>query len=211
MCLKELITSIYKTMESIEECSICQSTIIDKIHMTCSSRHPYCFECLLKSVETTLELKSCPLCRGGDKFIMLDNLETISSDNFYSLYMFKKSIPIIQKVMKEKQTNTCLISDKMLLFYVNNKIQLEFSRILKEEYETDEIIPIIRWNSETQGSNSNSSDLGNFFSNIASELVFGQNGGHTPQYSGQTRNSGQTENVYAYTFRPFGQNTNGRN
>ena len=41
--------------------------------MTCSSQHPFCFKCLLQSVEANTELKSCPNCRGGDKFIMLTN------------------------------------------------------------------------------------------------------------------------------------------
>lgn len=186
-------------MEYVEECSICQSTVIDKVQMTCSSKHHYCFECLLKSVETTLELKSCPLCRGGNKFIMLNNLETADSDNFYSLFMFKKSIPIIQKVIKEKQTNTCLISDKILLFYVNNKIQLEFTRILKEEFDTDEIIPIIKWNLEPSEVETDLSEIGDFLGNIASELVSGQRHNRPTRY---------TENVYTFLnpFEPSRQN-----
>jgi hypothetical protein len=138
----------------MEECPICQSEIKEKVSMTCSAKHSFCFECILKSVESCKELKNCPMCRGGgeNKSILLES-ESIckNSENFYSVSKFKKFIPIIQKILntEEKSQNSCLISDSVLLTYVKNKKQLEFADILSKTYSIDEIFPLIKWTDQT--------------------------------------------------------------
>ena len=130
------------------ECSICFNPIVDKVSMTCSSQHPFCFKCLLQNVEANAELKSCPNCRGGDKFIMLTNDTTLhSNDSFYSLQYFKKSLPIIQKILGDIVTaNTCLISETILVFYVKNKKQIDAVHKLMSVGESlDTVVSVIRW------------------------------------------------------------------
>jgi hypothetical protein len=165
----------------MEDCSICHSELKNQVYMTCGSKHPFCFECLLKSVEATKELKSCPLCRGGDKFIMVDQAcNQIEGDHesYYSLHNFKKSIPILQKVLKQETSNTCLVSDKILIAYIKNKKQLEFSKILlSHKYEIDEILSFIRWEKEKDIRD----DVCDFLSNIAVDVLYRGNGGGAPQ------------------------------
>lgn len=128
------------------DCSVCYNPIIDKVLMTCTSQHQFCFKCLLKNVEANLELKSCPNCRGGDKFIMLTN-ETESEDTgFYSLKYFKKSLPILKKILGDSVINSCLISEIILVYYVKNKKQLDIAHKLIIDNNMDDIIPFIKWN-----------------------------------------------------------------
>ncbi len=136
------------------ECSICFSQSVDKVSMTCSSQHSFCFKCLLQNIEANNKLKSCPNCRGGDKFIMLTPNPTTSgtpitsgTNGFYSLNYFKKSLPIMQKILKDNITiNTCLISEIILICYIKNKKQLEIAhKLLSLEESIDSIVSIIRW------------------------------------------------------------------
>jgi hypothetical protein len=130
------------------ECSICFNQIVDKVSMTCSGQHPFCFKCLLQNVEANSELKSCPNCRGGDKFIMLTYNSNASGINgFYSLDYFKKSLPIIQKILGDSVTvNTCLISEIILIFYVKNKKQLDAAHKLMSQGESiDSVVSILKW------------------------------------------------------------------
>jgi len=133
------------------ECSICYNQIVDKVYMTCSSQHPFCFKCILQNIETNSELKNCPNCRGGDKFIMINNTSNSgnsTSEGFYSLDYFKKSLPIIQKILGNSITiNTCLISEIILIFYIKNKNQIDVAHKLMSLGETlESIINIIKWN-----------------------------------------------------------------
>ena len=84
------------------ECSICQNEVFDKVMMTCKSAHAFCFKCILQYVEKNMALKSCPNCRGGNKYILIptDNEEPVLQQEyeFYSLNSFQESLPILQKV-----------------------------------------------------------------------------------------------------------------
>jgi len=134
------------------ECAICFNQIVDKVSMTCGGQHPFCFKCLLQNVEANSELKSCPTCRGGDKFIMIPNDSTTSGANgFYSLEYFKKSLPIMQKILGNSVTeNTCLISETMILFYVKNKRQLDAAHKLMSQGESiDAVASILKWESRS--------------------------------------------------------------
>ncbi len=161
----------------MEECPICHSEIKDKVYMTCSSRHAFCFECILKGVEASNELKNCPMCRGGgfDRYILVDNNENIcdNTNNFYSISNFKRSLPIVQKILElDPGQNSCLISEKLLLFYVKNKSQIEYTNILNNKYSIDEIIPVIKWNMKNEsGENVIVNDL---LGTLASGLFTGQ-------------------------------------
>jgi hypothetical protein len=128
-------------------CSICLSDIIDKVYLTCSAKHPFCFRCLIQSIEVTNELKNCPLCKGGDKFIMVDMSKLEDNNNFYSLSYFKKSIPFLKKILNDNiGSNSCLVSEQVLITYVNNKKQLSVAhKLLDSSYEINEIISLIRW------------------------------------------------------------------
>jgi hypothetical protein len=154
------------------DCSICYSKIVDKVFMTCISQHPFCFKCLLRTVETNSELKGCPLCRGGDKYIMLtnDNIDTqiIPVDDFYSLTYFKKSLPILQKYLGDDVTvNTCLISEIMLLCYIKNIKQLDIThKLMTLNYKIDDIIPLIRWNGMKSIEETGIEFVGNLFSEL---------------------------------------------
>ncbi len=179
----------------MSECSICQSEIKDKINMSCGSQHEYCFECILKSVEVTGELRTCALCNGGDKFIILDiNKQYQSTDNYYSIYLFVESLPVIKKIIKDKSQNTCVVSEKILQFYINNKKQLKIFHVLNKVYELDEIIKYIKWE------NTRDNELADIIVGMAEDYIFGS--GNSNQGSGRGRG-----NVVYTTYQvqnPFG-------
>jgi len=155
------------------ECSICYNPIVDKVSMTCSSQHTFCFKCLLKSIETNHELKSCPNCRGGDKFIMITgDLGSTEVNDFHTLVYFKKSLPLLQKILNDSvNVNTCLISELLLVCYVRNKKQLDIAhRLLGLDYKIEDIVPLIKWDSKN-----NFEDMGlDFLTNLATEMFGNQ-------------------------------------
>jgi hypothetical protein len=158
----------------MSECAICQSEIKDKVNMSCGSQHAFCFECVLKNIEVTGELRTCPLCNGGDKFIILDiNHQHQNTDNYYSIYLFVKSLPVIKKNLKDKSQNTCIVPEKILQFYINNKTQLEFVHTLNKDYELDEIIKYIKWDSM---SNIDMADMADIVMGLAGDYIFGSGG-----------------------------------
>jgi len=129
-----------------KECSICKEDLIDEVFMTCGSKHSFCFSCLLKYVESSRKLSNCPYCRGGDKFIIIPDIKSNESNEFYSLYNFKKNINIMQKVLSVNITNTCLVSENLLLFYIKNKKQLiMFNFLILNEFLENDIYPFIKW------------------------------------------------------------------
>jgi hypothetical protein len=111
----------------MSECSICHEEVSDRVMMTCKAAHSFCFKCILIYVEKNMALKSCPNCRGGNKFIMIptDNEETeteTSIFDFYSLRSFKESLSILQKIKKLDSDNSCLVPESVLLLYIRNPI-----------------------------------------------------------------------------------------
>jgi len=154
------------------DCSICYNQIIDKVYMTCNSQHPFCFRCLLESVEVSSELKYCPNCRGGDKFILLSNNSTSTGVGFYSLDYFKKSLPILQKMLGII-TNTCLVSEAILVFYVKNKKQLDIAHeLIALDYSIDDVSSLIKWNDQRNLANIiNGLGLNGFFEQFQTRPV----------------------------------------
>lgn len=129
------------------ECPICANDLTDQVHMTCGAKHAFCFKCILKDIETNFELRKCPTCRGGDKFLIIDFNNVSVSDNFESLCYLKKSIPIIQSVLGN---NSCLISEKMLLFYIKNKKQIDIvHKLIENNYNLNDIVKLIKWSPST--------------------------------------------------------------
>lgn len=131
-----------------DDCAICHCQIVDKVFMTCSAKHPFCFGCILKTIEVNNTLKNCPSCRGGDKYILVEKYNEQNGSDFYTLAHFKKCIPIIQIISKEDITpNSCLISENALLIYIKNKIQLDIIHKImpNSDYDLNNIIPIFKW------------------------------------------------------------------
>lgn len=212
-------------MDSTSECPICQETILDKISMTCNSQHSLCFKCLLENIEVNSELKSCPICRGGDKFIMFNN-EQSDIRGFYSIDYFKKSLPILQKILNNTVSNTCLISDILLITYVKNKKQLQIAHtLISFGQNIDEIIPYINWKITNKLENTlnntinnafsyfgSTEPINNTFSSIPIEELFGTIAQFTtpsPQRQTEGRNDRpnrpQRERIPPFVFGPFGQ------
>lgn len=179
-------------------CSICHSEIKDKVNMSCGSQHEYCFSCILKGIEVIGELRSCSLCNGGDKFIIIDfNSHKEETDEYFSIYLFKKSLPIIKKIIKDKSQNTCIVSEKILQFYVHNKTQLEFFHILNKDYEQDEIIKQIKWD---HVSSMNQTEISDLLMGMAGDYILG-----STNTQRTTNNGGGRGNlVYSFTApNPF--------
>lgn len=167
------------------DCTICHNEIYHRTMMTCKATHSFCFKCILEYVEKNTELKSCPNCRGGNKFIIIpiesneeSNVEVTTSDisvttnnkkispkfDFYSLDTFKGSLPILQKIKKLDSDNSCLVSESTLLLYINNKEPLCLaSRILKSKefnYEIEDLVKIFKWKTKGPGNGSIGFSLG---------------------------------------------------
>ncbi len=148
------------------ECSLCNEQMIDKVSMTCTAQHSFCFKCILKNIEVNSTLKTCPNCRGGDKFIVFPNISPNNlggSNDFYSLVYFTKSLPIIQKILNY-QGNSCLISENILLFYIKNKKQIDIAHKLIPDYKIDDLILLIKWDKQPDLLNL-ASDAFGFFRN----------------------------------------------
>ena len=158
--------------------------------MTCSAKHPFCFKCLLLSVEATNELKNCPMCRGGDKYIKLENAEGQESSDFYTLSYFKKSIPILQKILNENiSANSCLVSEYLLINYVKNKKQLDIVlKLFAQDYKLSDLIPLIKWNERKSMDDIGGEFLGNLISAAANDFF----GGPPPEFFRPPRPDGPT-------------------
>ena len=141
----------------MSECSICKCEIIDKVSITCSATHSFCFKCVLDYIKQNNGLKGCPLCRGGDRFILIQqNQNHVGDDksfthNFFSLKYFVASLPILQKIMdKDNLSNSCIISDDVILTYISNQKQIEMTRELLKVYKLDQIFSFIKWTKKKQ-------------------------------------------------------------
>ncbi len=133
-------------------CSICFNNIVDKVSMTCQATHSFCFKCLLENIRVNKQLKSCPLCMGGDKFILMsDNYDKESTD-FYSINQLLKHKNIINRIMNEKDnSNSCLLSEKMLLVYILNKKQIEiYDKLISSGESIDDIYNYIKWSKQSE-------------------------------------------------------------
>jgi hypothetical protein len=166
------------------ECSICYNKINDShVEMTCMSRHSFCFKCIIENVETHSELKPCPLCRGGSKYILLNLGQATkgSTGSFYSTDYFLESLPIINKLIKCKFTNSCLVSEEALVFYVKNKKQINmFNKLVRdrkeenaEEDTIDELIDCIKWERKDESKRSIFGSLFNGLSDMEPGEVYG--------------------------------------
>jgi hypothetical protein len=130
------------------KCFKCFNQIVDKVNMTCSEQHSFCFKCLLDLIEADSEqLKVCPRCRGGDKYIILGNDLVSTGTGFYSLNYFKKTLPILQKFFGDNvNTDTCLIPEIVLVYYVINKKQIEVAhQLISLNYSIDDAFSLINW------------------------------------------------------------------
>jgi hypothetical protein len=129
---------------SKKECPICQASFKDPVKMTCKASHEFCFSCIIQWVSTKGSLESCPLCRGGDKFIIMGDNPTRKEYSYNSLNHFLLSKKILQKVLFIKNNeNTCLIPERLLLTYVKNKDQIELA--LGSRMSSDKLIKLINW------------------------------------------------------------------
>ena len=110
---------------------------------------------------------------------------------------FKKSLPILQKILKNNvTTNTCLISEIILVCYVKNKKQLDLAHKLMNIGETLEtVVSGIKWDEKKS------------FEDLGAEVI----GGLVDFFGTPINNINQPE----YTARPFvereQQNENNRN
>jgi len=157
-------------------CPICHSEITDKVHMTCKAMHSFCFKCILKCVEKTSKLTVCPLCRGGEKFIILDS-NVRECDEFGSTCHLMKSVSILQKVLSMNlSTNSCIVSESLLINYIKNKKQLELAhKLLNENYKIEDIILLIKWDSKKSFENMGSDFVSDFVGGFVNE-IFSQTG-----------------------------------
>jgi hypothetical protein len=177
------------------DCAICQGNIIDKVQMTCGAAHSYCFKCILKNIEVTKELQPCALCRGGDKviFMLPDNQDplNISSENdFYSIKYFTKSRPILNKIIGESETSSCLLSEKILLTYLKNRKQIEITaKLIECGYKLEDIYAIIKWNGiGSEIENDDWGDIGTFIDSFANNSGRYYTVGGTVNYPNIIRN-----------------------
>lgn len=127
------------------ECPICQNSFTDPIKLSCRSSHEFCFSCILKWLEKKEKLDSCPLCRGGDKFIIITSGKPSQNYKHGSFNHFMLSKDILQKatLLRVAPENSCLISEKLLLTYVKNKDQLELA--IESRMDSDKLFKLIRW------------------------------------------------------------------
>lgn len=155
----------------MEICAICQSEVVDKVSMTCSSMHKFCFKCILKYIEKNNKLTNCPYCRGSSKYILIEKNDT-NSDSFYDTNYLKKSLNVLSKVFKDIETNSCIVSDMSLVHYIRNQKQLNLFFKALQFYEKEEhLIQLIKWDTfKVNIGFSDSADLiGNFITNVVND------------------------------------------
>jgi len=154
---EELIEKALNLSKQNDDCFICQQPIVDEANFTCPAAHGCCFRCILEYIEKNKELKTCPICRGGLKFITLgpnyytDNNITADIDPFYTIQNFKECLPILYKILNIKE-ESYLISEELILLYQKNKKQLQ---LIKNNIENFDMVnwsklgPKIRSNTRT--------------------------------------------------------------
>lgn len=156
-------------MEENEDnkCPICLENIIEPINYTCYAQHSVCFKCLLKNVSNSDNIK-CPLCRGGNSYIILLNKnyndKYIKSDNetklkcvnkiadmnemkenFESIDFFLSCIYYINKLLCIELDNISIISFNILKTYVLNKNQFIMAKFCENMYDKEIIYELIKW------------------------------------------------------------------
>ncbi len=128
-------------------CPICKENVVDAVYTTCSARHSFCFSCILGMVPTS-ETLSCPVCRGGNEYIIVDNINKFDANDtdYNSLKSFIKYKKVIMALASDdKNHNCCLVSTECLLFYINNKEQFELLEFISSKYELSNAIKLIKW------------------------------------------------------------------
>ena len=140
-------------MEITEVCAICQDIPRNYVKMSCSHMHKLCFECLLKHIEVKKSMKSCIACTCAINCVIIDRTldrtldRTNDPSGIYSLDYFIKCIPFISKALKTNLNEVCLVYENDLLFYINNKTQLEMAcKMLASNFELDNVVETIKWN-----------------------------------------------------------------
>ncbi len=188
------------------DCAICQARTDDPVSMTCNFRHKFCFKCVLEYIEKNKELKSCPYCRGGEKSILLSEPMSPSGaaggptgqtgqdrpagPSFYSTEYLVKSLQILNKLCAGT-SNSCIVSEKLLLLYIKNKKQLSVYHVLKNTgiYTDEELASLINFEKTgpkpvpivTSIDVNNGLDMLNMFLNIASGPAWDAMPGTGPQ------------------------------
>lgn len=180
------------------QCSICQENVVEPVRLTCRASHSFCFGCILDYIENNKELKNCPSCRGGGKYILLPDKDSSEENSqgstsnevtFKSLKNFHNSLPILQKI-KNIESNSCLISDDILYLYISNKDQIELiNEIIKNrkengiavsESDTDKLIKLIRWKTSSGSLNDLAGDM---IGQFVMDNIFGSSSGPREQPS----------------------------
>lgn len=159
------------TERILEECPICYDKEgIDRVFLTCAAKHSICFKCALDGIEHNKKLNVCPLCKGGTKYIIIGDSSAKLMD-FYNLSYFKKLLPILIKIINDKSSNTCLISEDLLLSYIENKKQLEIaSKLLDSGLSVDDIFNTIKWTKLSPSPTHGRSTAENIFDAMLNEL-----------------------------------------
>ena len=133
------------------ECTICQEPVTDEIKMTCAASHSFCFKCILKDVETNGQLKPCPNCQTGLKYILVLNRSknvNNSTEPFYTIKFFEECLPLLNKIALSgpDSEKSCLISEFTLLLYIKNKKQLKHvKQCITNGSDIDDIFDLIKW------------------------------------------------------------------
>jgi hypothetical protein len=94
-------------------------------------------------------MKSCIACTCAINCVIIDRTLDRTNDpsGIYSLDYFIKCIPFISKALKTNLNEVCLVYENDLLFYINNKTQLDMAcKMLASNFELDNVVETIKWN-----------------------------------------------------------------
>lgn len=142
---KIITDSITETETSDDKCSICHLKIQDSVSMACKGMHSFCFLCIITWIGQQKKLDCCPICRGGDKYIIIKNTEINNKNYLYNtLSHFSLCKPILEKILRETTNeNSCLVSERVVLTYIKNEKQLQL--LFESKMPLEDLMYIINW------------------------------------------------------------------
>ena len=121
-------------------CSICQNQISESVIMSCAGMHSYCFDCIVRWIESKGEL-SCPECRKYCTSLIIPQLGNVkdSQKEGYKLKDFLEATKVLPNpkahsrdctCFDDEMENTCVYPSWVIESYLMNQDQLDCYQVL---------------------------------------------------------------------------------